>query len=84
MLEPRIGTTKRRSMRSICIGRYNMKTHLFLLFSIVALFNIIAVTKAAEPGSLPGDTLLVEAESFADYGGWSLDTQFIPIMATAN
>ncbi|MCX7826698.1 MAG: hypothetical protein N2689_14240, partial [Verrucomicrobiae bacterium] len=28
------------------------------------------------------DTVLVEAESFKDHGGWSLDTQFVDIMGS--
>ena len=32
--------------------------------------------------SLRAQPILVEAESFADYGGWSLDTQFIEIMGS--
>ena len=35
---------------------------------------------AASPAARAADHLLVEAESFASPGGWSLDTQFIDIM----
>jgi hypothetical protein len=33
-------------------------------------------------GAMAADSLLVEAESFKDPGGWSLDTQFIEIMGS--
>ena len=34
------------------------------------------------PAGAPAKTVLVEAESFAQHGGWSLDTQFIHIMGS--
>ena len=37
---------------------------------------------AASPAARAADRLLVEAESFAAPGGWSLDTQFIEIMGS--
>jgi hypothetical protein len=37
---------------------------------------------AASPATRAADRLLVEAESFASPGGWSLDTQFIDIMGS--
>jgi hypothetical protein len=37
---------------------------------------------AAGGGFVRSETILVEAESFADHGGWSLDTQFIREMGS--
>jgi hypothetical protein len=60
-----------------------MKTWIYALCCAIALFAI-PQARAAEGGMLPSTaTLLVEAESLADYGGWSLDTQFIPIMGSS-
>ena len=44
----------------------------------------MVVTLAALAATLPctAATILVEAESFADHGGWSLDTQFIREMGS--
>lgn len=36
----------------------------------------------AAPNAASDSALLVEAESFADHGGWSLDTQFVHIMGS--
>ena len=41
---------------------------------ILSLLLLPAAARAAE--------ILVEAESFASHGGWSLDTQFIEIMGS--
>ncbi|MFM9953390.1 MAG: FAD-dependent oxidoreductase [Opitutaceae bacterium] len=44
---------------------------------------LLALTAfAASPASRAADHLLVEAESFASPGGWSLDTQFIDLMGS--
>lgn len=51
-----------------------MRTRL-LLAAIAAFAFFIARPAAAQ-------TVLVEAESFQDHGGWSLDTQFIHIMGS--
>lgn len=48
--------------------------HLFA--AVAALLCVIAVRPVA------AQTVLVEAESFQDHGGWSLDTQFIHIMGS--
>ena len=48
--------------------------------SLFAFLAIIAL--AAIPRPAPAQTVLVEAESFAEPGGWSLDTQFIHIMGS--
>jgi len=45
--------------------------------SVVAL--LVALTS---PAVAPAATVLVEAESFTDHGGWSLDTQFIREMGS--
>jgi hypothetical protein len=45
----------------------------FTLFA-AALFSLARLASAA--------TVLVEAESFADHGGWNLDTQFIREMGS--
>ena len=49
-----------------------------------SLFNqIILVSLALLPGAVASAPVWVEAESFADPGGWVLDTQFIDIMGSA-
>lgn len=48
--------------------------------SLVVARPAAAQAPAAAPSA--GHTVLVEAESFADYGGWSMDTQFIHIMGS--
>ena len=45
-----------------------------------AVFVILSLVAAALPA--PAATVLVEAESFAERGGWSLDTQFIRQMGS--
>ena len=54
-----------------------MKTWLVAL--LILVLPILSLTARA------ADTpqVLVEAEGFADYGGWSLDTQFIHIMGSS-
>ncbi len=42
----------------------------------------IALTVAAAGASAAADTILVEAESFTDPGGWKTDTQFIDTMGS--
>lgn len=42
----------------------------------------LACFSIAATSALAADSLLVEAESFKDPGGWSLDTQFIEIMGS--
>jgi hypothetical protein len=44
---------------------------------LAALFALVGLSAAAS-----AQTVLVEAESFQDHGGWSLDTQFIHIMGS--
>ena len=48
------------------------------LFALSALTLLAAVA----PCTRAADRLLVEAESFAQPAGWSLDTQFIEIMGS--
>eukprot|EP01035_Chromulina_nebulosa_P010515 gene10515-14126_t len=43
---------------------------------------LLALAAFAAPAARAADRLLVEAESFASPGGWSLDTQFIDIMGS--
>lgn len=43
---------------------------------------LLACLSLAATSALAADSLLVEAESFKDPGGWSLDTQFIEIMGS--
>ncbi len=50
-----------------------MKSHFFLLFAS-CIFALAAQAHAQQ--------VLVEAESFGDHGGWSLDTQFIREMGS--
>ncbi|HID22726.1 MAG TPA: FAD-dependent oxidoreductase, partial [Planctomycetaceae bacterium] len=40
------------------------------------------VIMAALVGIAAGESLLIEAESFRDHGGWKLDTQFVDIMGS--
>lgn len=47
----------------------------------VILFALALGLASAQVSAAPG--VLVEAESFSDYGGWSLDTQFIQIMGSS-
>lgn len=49
------------------------------LFRILAAIGLIVIA-CAQP--VRAEHLLVEAESFADRGGWELDTQFIDIMGS--
>ena len=48
-----------------------------LLTNLQAASNATELTPAPSPG-----LVLVEAEGFKDYGGWSLDTQFVHIMGS--
>lgn len=50
--------------------------HLGIFIAAVALLSLSSHALAARG-------VLVEAESFSDYGGWSLDTQFIQIMGSS-
>ncbi|HEX8911941.1 MAG TPA: FAD-dependent oxidoreductase [Humisphaera sp.] len=50
--------------------------HRRLVVALLALLGLAAARPAA------AHTVLVEAESFKDSGGWSLDTQFIHIMGS--
>jgi len=43
---------------------------------------LVAALCVGAAGSVRAATVLVEAESFADHGGWSLDTQFIREMGS--
>jgi hypothetical protein len=43
---------------------------------------ITAALAALTISATAADQVLIEAESFADHGGWSLDTQFIEIMGS--
>jgi hypothetical protein len=52
-----------------------------IAIALLTLAVIAAQSPAAEPGA--GGQVLVEAEGFTDYGGWSLDTQFIKIMGSS-
>ena len=45
--------------------------------TLFVLIGLLMTTSAA-----PAATVLVEAEGFADHGGWSLDTQFIREMGS--
>jgi hypothetical protein len=46
------------------------------------LLALLLAALCAIPATRAADRLLVEAESFASPGGWSLDTQFIDIMGS--
>src|SRR5687767_13182514 len=48
------------------------------MFRSLTLPLLLALTAK----TIAADQLLVEAESFKDHGGWSLDTQFIQIMGS--
>ena len=51
--------------------------HRILLILLAGLFGII------QPALAAGETtLLIEAESFDDPGGWKLDTQFLHVMGS--
>jgi len=55
----------------------NMKTRLVAVMGLaIALFSTALRAAEVQP-------VLVEAEGFKDYGGWSLDTQFIQIMGSS-
>ena len=54
------------------------RTQALAALMLMVLAGLAAPAFAAENG----DKLLVEAESFADRGGWTLDTQFIGIMGS--
>src|SRR5438067_81458 len=45
-------------------------------------FRTLAFTLAFAVTAHAADQLLVEAESFKDLGGWSLDTQFVQVMGS--
>ncbi len=62
---------KDRNVASFSRRTEFMKT---LSLTLVALVTFISA-RAAEP-------ILIEAESFAEHGGWKLDTQFIEIMGS--
>jgi hypothetical protein len=49
---------------------------------LAAVVAALASPKPAAAQTQTGQTVLVETESFKDYGGWSLDTQFIHIMGS--
>jgi hypothetical protein len=50
---------------------------------IIAALTLLAALAFAAPRAVAAGGMLVEAESFNDYGGWSLDTQFISIMGSS-
>jgi hypothetical protein len=50
---------------------------IIFVFLLVMLTEILFFEHA-----INAETILVEAESFEDYGGWELDTQFIEIMGS--
>ena len=52
--------------------------HLFIIFTISLLFFTGCTTMTTQHD----DSILVEAEHFADKGGWTLDAQFIDIMGS--
>ncbi|NBV44248.1 MAG: FAD-dependent oxidoreductase [Planctomycetia bacterium] len=56
-----------------------MRTRIRLVVSLAWVAALLGARPVA--GQAPG-TLLVEAESFADHGGWTLDTQFITEMGS--
>jgi hypothetical protein len=49
---------------------------------IQPLLGALVAFAAVGPTACPAATVLVEAESFSDHGGWSLDTQFIREMGS--
>ena len=49
---------------------------------IQPLLVALVAFAAVGPTPCPAATVLVEAESFSDHGGWSLDTQFIREMGS--
>ena len=55
--------------------RPRMNCIVFKLLSMTVAFTLLVTTVRAE-------TLLLEAESFVEHGGWSLDTAFIPIVGS--
>jgi len=57
---------------------FQNKNRMFIfVFLLVMLTEILFFEHA-----INAETILVEAESFEDYGGWELDTQFIEIMGS--
>src|SRR5687767_11558741 len=46
------------------------------------MIRSLALTLALAVTAHAADQLLVEAESFKDLGGWSLDTQFVHVMGS--
>jgi len=51
-------------------------------FPVVVVAMGFCSLAAMSPPTVSAATVLVEAESFADHGGWSLDTQFIRAMGS--
>ena len=47
-----------------------------------SILTSLALTLAATLPAAAADRLLLEAESFQNPGGWSLDTQFIDLMGS--
>ncbi len=45
-------------------------------------YPLFAAVSLAASWASAADSILIEAESFADHGGWKLDTQFIEIMGS--
>lgn len=54
----------------------------FHCFSYSLIVGLIATVCVEIPSAVAADRLLVEAESFAEHGGWKLDTQFINVMGS--
>src|ERR1700712_2291426 len=49
-------------------------------FTAIALLGLLGLLASAAPAR--AQQVFLEAEGFTDYGGWSLDTQFIDIMGS--
>ena len=58
----------------------------FLQNKSLSLLAALAVTglmpQSAPAAAVPGSSAFIEAESFENYGGWVMDTQFIEIMGS--
>jgi hypothetical protein len=49
---------------------------------LLALTVAATVSRAAVPFTVPPTTILVEAESFREHGGWVIDQQFMDQMGS--
>ena len=61
--------------------RFGLQDHARTATNRAGLWAVLTMTAAGLPAAVGGE-VLVEAESFADRGGWKLDTQFVREMGS--